>query len=426
MLGCIADDVTGATDLATNLVQGGMSVVQWLGIPTADEVRAHPAEGVIIALKSRSIAAEEAISQSLQALTILKDVGCQRYFFKYCSTFDSTPSGNIGPVATALYQALGVKQTVYVPAFPRNGRTVCRGYLFVGDVLLNESGMEHHPLNPMTDANLIRTLQQQVAEPVGLLNYATIDAGPTEISLRLQALRAAGVTHVMVDTLNDRHLEVLASAFGKLLLITGGSGIARFLPSSYRKLNLLPTSAVRGFELNRAGRRAILSGSCSAATQRQVAIARPHCACFQIDPAVVAQTPDRELQRFRQWLTSTDTARPVLIYSTSDAKQVADLQTQFGRERTAAALEEFQSTVARTLVTESGVRVLVVAGGETSGAVVKALDIRGLEIGPEICPGVPWTRPLGHPDVALALKSGNFGDDDFFLTALEPNRAANV
>ncbi len=418
-LGCIADDVTGATDLATNLVEGGMSVVQWLQIPSPAELLEHPAQAVIVALKTRSVPPERAAEQSLLALEALRAAGCQRYYFKYCSTFDSTPRGNIGPVTDALLQALGLQQTVYCPAFPRVGRTVYRGHLFVGNNLLNESGMELHPLNPMTDSNLVRYLSLQTPQSVGLLDYATIELGPKAIRAKLCELKSRGVVHVVVDCLSEVQLAVLADAFKDLTLLTGGSGIARFLPSHYGDVDHASDGkGVLPAQDRLSGRRAIISGSCSTATIEQVATARAHCVCWEVNAERVLQDPGAELIRFSDWVKGCDTQSPILVYSSADAVSVQRLQTKLGRDATCAAIEAFNASVAWELTEHAGVRTLVVAGGETSGAVVNALGVRALRIGREISPGVPWTKSIGPREYHLALKSGNFGDSRFFLTAL--------
>lgn len=421
-LGCIADDVTGATDLASNLVQGGMSAIQWLRTPTVDEMRQYPAQAVIVAQKTRSLDPRMAVDQSLHALSVLREAGCQRYFFKYCSTFDSTERGNIGPIADALMQTLGVSQAVFCPAFPKNLRTVYQGHLFVGARLLNESGMERHPLNPMTDANLVRFLGKQTLGKIGLLAVEQIEGGAQVVREHLQHLASQGVSHVISDSLNDRHLQTLAAAWVDLRLLTGGSGIARFLPAAYRQAGLLEAAA-NGlpFAATLGGRQAILAGSCSAMTNRQVAAAEPECYGWRLQVPQLLANPDQERQRFSQWLEMTKDDRPLLIYSTDDPSAVAAVQQSYGREAAAQAIEEFHADAARELVRKAGVRALVVAGGETSGAVVRALQVHGLRIGQEICPGVPWTTTIAdasQPTCALALKSGNFGDEDFFLRAL--------
>jgi len=228
LLGCIADDFTGATDLANMLVRGGMRAVQTIGVPASDTT--IEADALIVALKSRTIPAEEAVAQSLAALEWLRAQGCRQFLFKYCSTFDSTDKGNIGPVADALLDALGDDFTIACPAFPENGRTIFRGNLFVGDVLLNESGMQNHPLTPMTDPNLVRVLQRQTKSKVGLIAYDVIAKGPQAVRDRIAVLRNEGVRMAVADAVSDADLYVLGEACADLKLITGGSGIALGLP----------------------------------------------------------------------------------------------------------------------------------------------------------------------------------------------------
>ncbi len=415
LLGCIADDVTGATDLAINLVQGGMRVIQWLAISDPDELAAQPADAIVVALKTRSIDLEAAIARSLNALRVLRDCGCRRFFFKYCSTFDSTEKGNIGPVAEAIMHELQVDQTIFCPAFPRNGRTVYRGHLFVGDRLLNESGMENHPLNPMHDADLVRVLARQAQGQVGLLGYNQICVDAEKAKAGLSKIAEP---LVITDCCDDVHLQTIAAAVGNLPLVTGGSGVARYLPDAYRELELLTAHDYVPTLPQAKGRSVVLSGSCSVATNRQVDRMRQSCPSWKIDVGALAQGSD-ELSRVVEWATTSDTTRPLLIYSTTTPEIVAKLQEELGRDKVATLIEEFHAAVACRLVEDADVRRLIVAGGETAGAVVQGLGVRALRIGPEICAGVPWTETLGEPSLALALKSGNFGDDDFFQRAVE-------
>ncbi len=432
VLGCIADDVTGATDLAINLVQGGMRVVQLLGVPGADLLnRCRDVDAYVVALKSRSIPEQQAIEQSVDALRVLKNSGVTRFYFKYCSTFDSTENGNIGPVAEALMDCLGVKQTIFCPAFPQAARTVYRGHLFVADKLLHESGMENHPLNPMTDANLLRVLSKQVAGKVGLLPYDTVadrtsvqDLQQTSpypaIDRRLEELATEGVSLVITDACNNDHLGAIAHAVATRPLVTGGSGLARFLPRAYREIGLLRSVEFVPRLPQVSGRSLIVAGSCSAATGRQVKWMQQKCPAWQVDVAAVIADRDTELAKIRAWAAGADQNQPLLVASTAPPQNVADLQNRFGGEAVAAAIEDFLASVTTMLVQEAGIRRLVLAGGETSGAIVGALGIGWLHIGPEICAGVPWTETgEGSSRLALALKSGNFGEDDFFEKALE-------
>lgn len=413
LLGCIADDFTGATDLANTLVRGGMRVVQTVGVPRSP--LASPADAVVIALKSRTLPAREACAQSLAALRWLQAQECRQFFFKYCSTFDSTPAGNIGPVAEALMEALAVDFTVATPAFPDNGRTVFQGHLFVGDALLSESGMQNHPLTPMRDPNLVRVLQAQCARTVGLLDHATIAQGARDIEERMAALQAAGVGIAIADAVANEDLVRLGAACRDLPLVTGGSGLAIGLPVNF---GLTPSDGAS--ELPRAqGTRAIVSGSCSEATNRQVAdfVGRGGAA-LAIDPLQLADG-EHVVEDALAWAAPRLTRGPVLVYSSARAEAVKTVQRRLGRERAGALVEQALATIASGLVA-LGVRQLVVAGGETSGATVQALGIEQLQIGRQIEPGVPWCHAaacLATEGLHLALKSGNFGGQDFFTRA---------
>jgi uncharacterized protein YgbK (DUF1537 family) len=415
LLGCIADDFTGGTDLAGMLVKAGMRTVQMIGVPAAplpDDV-----DAVVVALKSRTTPVDEAVAESLAALDWLKAAGCRQFYFKYCSTFDSTPRGNIGPVAEALMAVLGTDFTIACPAFPANGRSIYKGHLFVGDVLLSDSGMRHHPLTPMTDANLLRVLQQQVTRPVGLVDYATVARGPDAITMRFDALRREGKGFAIVDALSDPDLEAIGAACADLPLITGGSGIALGLPANFRRRGLLSGDLAADTLPATGGLRAVVSGSCSVATQGQVAVMRAHHLSFNVDPLKLAQGDDVAAAAL-DWAATRVGDEPVLIYATAAPEAVREIQAQLGVDEAGSLVENALARIAAGLV-RLGVGQLIVAGGETSGAVVKALGVTGLRIGPEIDPGVPWTVALreGAQPLALALKSGNFGSGDFFLKA---------
>ena len=411
LLGCIADDFTGATDLANTLVRQGMSTVVLLGVPNG---RVPDADAVVVALKSRSIPAGDAVRLSLNALDYLKRGGARQYYFKYCSTFDSTDAGNIGPVADALLAALGVAFTVACPAFPTNKRTIYQGNLFVGDQLLAESSMRDHPLNPMTDSSLVRVLQRQAQGKVGLIPFVVVTQGAAAIKAEMQRLALTGVRHAIVDALTDQHLFAVGEACSEMQLLTGGSGLALGLPENFRRVKLLKTAAAS--ELPRVGGHAVvLSGSCSAATQRQVAALKRQCESFALDALALARDPG-VVAKALTWAQPRLGQKPLLIYSTAAPKQIEEVQAALGRERAGAMVEQALGEIAKDLVAR-GARRLVVAGGETSGAVVTALGITGLRVGAEIDPGVPWTASLDEKPIALALKSGNFGGDDFFLKA---------
>ena len=412
-LGCIADDFTGATDLANNLVRAGMRVVQTIGVPTGPW--AADVDAVVVALKSRTIAPAEAVAQSLAALQWLQAQGARQIYFKYCSTFDSTAEGNIGPVTEALMDALGTDFTIATPAFPDNGRTVFKGYLFAGNVLLNESGMQNHPLTPMQDANLVRVMQAQTKRKVGLIDHKTVALGEAAIRERVQSLRANGVGVAIVDATSNDDLLRMGPALSDMPLLTAGSGVAIGLPANF---GLQPS--VQASQLPPArGLQAVVSGSCSVATNGQVAhfkaLGRPARA---IDPASLLHGhSDAVVQQVLAWATPLLQDGPVLVYSTAEPEAVKHVQAQLGVAEAGALVEQALAAVARGLV-QAGVQQLVVAGGETSGACVQALGIAQLQIGPQIDPGVPWCfAPTSTGGVHIALKSGNFGTPDFFSKA---------
>ena len=413
LLGAVADDFTGATDLCNALVRRGMRTVQLIDVP-APGMAAPDAEAVVVALKSRTIPAAEAIDKSLAALAWLRAAGARQILFKYCSTFDSTDAGNIGPVAEALMEALDTDFTLFCPAFPEAGRTIYKGYLFVGDVLLSESGMRDHPLTPMRDPSLVRVLQRQSRSRVGLVQQKSVAQGAAAIREAFGALRKDGFAHAIVDAVADRDLEAIGEAAADFKLITGGSGIAIGLPENFRRRGLLSGGAADGLPAI-PGAAAVLSGSCSTATMAQVAYMKERAPCFAINPIAAAESGDVADQALA-WARPLLGDRPVLISATAPPEKVAEVQQLLGRERAGALVEDTLAAIARGLAA-AGVRRFVVAGGETAGAVVQALGVTGLRIGRQIDPGVPWTASLGQPALALALKSGNFGAPDFFLRA---------
>jgi uncharacterized protein YgbK (DUF1537 family) len=415
LLGCIADDFTGATDLANMLVRGGMRTVQSIGIPSAEMAAGLDADAIVIALKSRTTPAAEAVEESLAALAWLRERGCEQIFFKYCSTFDSTAAGNIGQVSEALLAKLGSDFTLACPAFPENGRTIFRGHLFVQDQLLNESGMQHHPLTPMTDANLVRVLQSQTALKVGLLRYDSIAQGAEKVRARIAELRAEGVGMAIADALSDADLYTLGAACADLPLLTGGSGLALGLPENFRRAGKLRDIDAAKLPTVSGGE-VVLAGSASQATNGQVAAwleaKRP---ALRIDPlALAAGKPVVE----QALAFARDAGQTVLIYATSAPDEVKAVQRELGVERAGALVEKALGEIASGL-RQAGVRRFVVAGGETSGAVVQALGVQLLQIGAQIDPGVPATVSNSAEPLALALKSGNFGGRDFFAKALK-------
>lgn len=418
MLGCIADDFTGATDLANNLVRNGMRAVQTIGVPPSGQP--IDADAVVVALKSRTAPRSDAIAMSLDALRWLQAQGAEQIYFKYCSTFDSTREGNIGPVAEALMEALqgtaGADFTIATPAFPDNKRTVFRGHLFVGDVLLNESGMQNHPLTPMTDPNLVRVLQAQCRGKVGLIDYSVVAQGANVIRGRIDDLRAQGTRIAIVDAITNDDLLRLGPALKGMPLVTAGSGVAIGLPANF---GIAPSSAAS--ELPAAsGFRGIVSGSCSAATNRQArAFIDGGGQAFRVDARQIAAGADVAGQALA-WAAPRVKRAPVLVYSTAEPDVVKSVQEQLGIQYGGNLIEQTLAEIARGLV-ELGVRQLIVAGGETAGACVQALNVAQLRIGPQIDAGVPWcfAETEGTPSVPLhlSLKSGNFGTDDFFSKA---------
>jgi 3-dehydrotetronate 4-kinase len=414
LLGCIADDFTGATDLASMLVKNGMASVQTIGVPE-ESFDPAGAQAAVIALKSRTIPAADAVRQSLAALEWLRKTGAKQVLFKYCSTFDSTDQGNIGPASEALLHALGADFTIACPALPENGRSVYMGHLFVGEKLLSDTHMRHHPLTPMTDSNLVGVLQRQSEAPVGLVPYGVVDQGAEAIRRRFEELRGQGMRQAITDAISERHLVDLGTACTDLELITGGSGIAIGLPANFRRRGLLDRSRPADQLPRIGGHAAVLAGSCSAATLDQIARFREHGPVLEIDPIALGEGAD-EAGRALAWAGERLGEAPILIASSAPSEQVVNVQKRLGRERAGALIEDAMAKIARGLV-ERGVRRLVVAGGETSGAVVEALGVKALRIGAPIDPGVPWTASLGEPKLLLALKSGNFGAPDFFTKA---------
>ena len=417
LLGCIADDFTGGTDLAGMLVKAGMRTVQMIGVP--QEPIGDDIDAVVIALKSRTTPADEAIAESLAALHWLQAAGCRQFYFKYCSTFDSTAKGNIGPVAEALMAALGSPFTIACPAFPANGRTIYKGHLFVGDILLSDSGMRHHPLTPMTDASLVRVLQSQVKGKVGLAEHSTVKAGEQAIRARFKALQAEGCNLAVVDALSNDDLMSIGLACSDMPLVTAGSGIALGLPQNFCRAGLLAEGLVADTLPATGGLRAVISGSCSVATQGQVGAMRATHPAFNVDPFELARGTD-VVSAALDWAKSRIKDGPLLVYATATPETVKAVQAQLGAEKAGSLVEDALAQIAQGLVA-LGVGQLIVAGGETAGAVVKALGVSGLRIGPEIDPGVPWTvgitKNAGERPLALALKSGNFGSPDFFIKA---------
>ncbi|MBU2868731.1 3-oxo-tetronate kinase [Pacificibacter marinus] len=413
VLGCIADDFTGATDLAGLLSRSGVAVRLRLGVPSTPPTDTSAFE--VIALKCRTAPVDEAVAECRAALAWLKAAGAERFFWKYCSTFDCTPEGNIGPVAEALMADIGAKQTIYCPAFPENGRSIYMGNLFVGQQPLAESPMKDHPLTPMTDSNLMRLLTPQVTKPVGLAAQRAVAKGTEMLRSELAALRDEKVAHVVVDAVADADLSTIAEACWDMKLMTGGSAIAMPLPSIYVKHGLLPSNAPAAVKPNLPDEAVILSGSCSKMTRAQVAAYSLLAPSFRLDPIELAE---HGVGAALRWLADQDLTTAPLIYASAEPDQVRAAQDALGVARAGAIVEEALAELV-IAARNQGARRIIAAGGETSGAIALALGISDLAIGAEIAPGVPWCYAVsdGH-DIAIALKSGNFGTETFFADAL--------
>jgi 3-dehydrotetronate 4-kinase len=403
VLGCIADDFTGATDLANNLVRAGMRVVLSVDVPAQDQE--VDADAVVVALKSRTAAASAAVKVSLDACRWLRKQGAGQIYFKICSTFDSTAQGNIGPVIEALMDELDCEFSIATPAFPENGRTVVHGHLFLGDTLLSDSGMRHHPLTPMTDANLVRVLQAQLdpfkGRKVGLIDYKTVAQSAEVIRGRIDELKAEGFSIAIVDALSDDDLGRLAEALRGSPILTAGSGLGSGLARNwgFRPGNPITLPPARG-------RRAILAGSCSLATNAQVQrFVRDGGEAYALQPNANLELQIAKVLAWADSCWQTEAEQPLLVYSTAEPERVNPTD--------APLIEQTMGALARAFI-ERGVGIMVVAGGETAGVCVQALGITQLQIGPQIDPGVPWCYAGG---LHLALKSGNFGSPDFFSKA---------
>ncbi|KQX51330.1 MULTISPECIES: 3-oxo-tetronate kinase [unclassified Ensifer] len=414
LIGCVADDFTGATDVAGIFAKSGMKTTVLIDIPEGG--LSIDADAIVIALKTRTIASHQAVSQSLAALRWLRDRGAERIYFKYCSTFDSTANGNIGPVIDAMLEELASGFTIACPAFPANGRTIYKGNLFVGDVPLNESGMKDHPLTPMTDSNLVRVLTSQTKHRVAPCYRDTVIRGAADVRDWASKAEADGIGVAIVDAIADEDLEIIAQAFADAPLLTGASGLAFGLATVLFK-DRRNVESRPGYS-NTVGSRAVVSGSCSVATNGQVeAMLRDHEG-FKVDVASLASGED-VFSKALKWAAGRLGRKPILFYATANPEEVKANQSRFGVAEAGEMVESTLARIARSLV-DLGVSELIVAGGETSGAVVKHLGINRLDIGNEIAPGVPWvSAPLSSGQIWLALKSGNFGGREFFVDAWE-------
>lgn len=429
LFGAIADDYTGASDLASRLNEQQVRAIQIFGLQPDEFIEGLRGryEAVIVSLKSRSIAKVTACEWSLRALDQLVKLGTRQAQFKYCSTFDSTAEGNIGPVTEALMEALPSDFTIAVPALPGNGRTQYNGYLFVGSQLLSESQMRHHPLNPMTEPNLVRHLQAQTTKKVGLIPHASVRAGAARIQLEAEMLKKQGVAIALVDATDEDDLAEIAEAFVQAPLITGGSGLAIKLPAVWRRKKLLADPVPGRFsEANKSARALILSGSCSAATLEQLRTLRESGhPVFRLDlSALMLGHAEAEVERLVDEISrAINRSSCAAVYSSASAGERAAAMCGFEAagitaDVVATGIESALGEIARRAVEESGIQKLIVAGGETSGAVVDALEIQAVEIRDTVEAGVPAMQTIGNRDLTLVLKSGNFGGSDFFLRAL--------
>ena len=405
MLGVIADDFTGASDIASFLVENGLSAVQMNGVPSAP--LSQKVDAIVISLKSRSNPTQEAIAQSLDALHWLQQNGCTQFYFKYCSTFDSTEKGNIGPVTDALLDALGADFTIITPALPVNGRTIFNGYLFVGEQLLNESGMRNHPITPMQDANLLRLMDAQAKGKTGLVQYADVVKGAEQVKARFAQLKQQGFRYAVVDAVDNSQLAVLAEAIADFQLVTGGSGLA-----AYMAARLSGGKKGENAFIPSKGKTVVLSGSCSVMTNQQVNAYKQKAPAFYLD-VEKALSDKNYTEEIYQWtLQHLDDALAPIVYATVPADKLAEIQATFGAEKASHIIETTFANLAEKLKA-AGVTNFITAGGETSSIVVQKLGLRGFQIGKQIAPGVPWLKALDE-NLSLALKSGNFGKEDFF------------
>ncbi|MFZ7174578.1 3-oxo-tetronate kinase [[Pasteurella] aerogenes] len=408
MLGVIADDFTGASDIASFLVENGLSAVQMNGVPS--KPLAESVDAVVISLKSRSNPVDEAIAQSLSALDWLQQNGATQFYFKYCSTFDSTAQGNIGPVTDALLAQLGADFTVITPALPVNGRTIFNGYLFVGDVLLNESGMRNHPITPMKDASLIRLMDAQAQGKTGLVAYADVIQGPVRVKERFAQLKEQGYRYAVVDAVDNSQLAVLAEAVSELKLVTGGSGLG-----AYMAARLSGGKTGSNAFVPTKGKTVVLSGSCSVMTNKQVQTYQTQAPSYFLAVEEALNNPNYA-QQLAQWVQeNSQHALAPMVYATVLPEKLQEIQRQFGGDNASHAIEQVFAQLAVKLKA-AGFTNFITAGGETSSIVVQQLGFSGFHIGKQIAPGVPWLKAVEEP-IYLALKSGNFGKEDFFSFA---------
>jgi uncharacterized protein YgbK (DUF1537 family) len=411
MFGAIADDVTGGTDLASVIRRAGLTVLQTFGLPRSP---LPPADALVISLKTRTAPVAEATDQSRAALAVCLSLGAEQVYFKYCSTFDSTDAGNIGPVIEALLPMRDASFTVACPAYPALNRTSYQGHLFVGDRLLSESSMRRHPLTPMADADLVRVLSRQTRLAVGLIGLGDVEQGEASVRRRMAALAHAGVRIAVTDAVFDAHVATIAAACTDLPIVTGGAALGGALARlTCRRAGPGPTQTPSG---RARAPVAVLSGSCSAATLEQVRRLAERIPARAIEPLTLTENVG-ELASLADWACAQSREGHVMVFSTDRPEAVLTIQRSLGAAAAAALLDDAFGRIASALAAV-GVRTFVVAGGETAGAVVRALDVRTIELGDDIEPGVPWTHSIDPPGFTLALKSGNFGGPDFFIRAI--------
>ncbi len=415
LIGAVADDFTGATDLANTLVHAGLKTVQLIGVPE-NGVDLQGAEAVVIALKSRSAPVQQAVDESIEATDWLRRRGARKVLSKYCSTFDSTAEGNIGPIADAMMARLAADFALVCPAFPGAGRTIYKGQLFVLDKLLAESPMKDHPLTPMRDSDLMRLMEAQSRHSVGLIDLATVRQGPDAIHARIEVLKSEGHRYGVIDVIENEDLMIIGKVAQQHLLVTGGSGIAAGLPAAWRGAGVAGSATDPALPPSK-GRALILAGSCSTATRAQIAAIPETWRTWQVSVEDLVSSPDLADRICAELAAASDDA-PCLVYSSAAPEDVTKVQAQYGGAAAGEMLEALMGQIA-VKMTAQGVGRLIVAGGETSGAVVSALGVHAMRIGPQIAPGVPWCETLDDPKLALALKSGNFGGPSFFQDALE-------
>lgn len=411
-IGVIADDFTGGTDIASFFVKGGLSTVQFSGVPEGPlDIEA---DAVVVSLKSRSCDKSLAVEQSLEALRFLQQIGCKQFYFKYCSTFDSTAHGNIGPVTDALMDALDISFTVVCPSLPLNGRCVFNGNLFVNGVLLSESGMRNHPVTPMLDSNLVRVMNAQAQGESALVNYQIVDQGPEQILAAYKNVQLNGKNYAVLDAFNEQQLANIAASCRSLPLITGGSGLAHHIAKNISDTKEPRSSTDR---VPSVAPSVVLSGSCSETTNLQVAEYMQCAQAFAVDTELCLKDNDYA-QRAADWVMHSQGQRLApLVYATANVDRLKEIQQRYGAKEASLAVEKFFGDLAEQL-SERGIRNFIVAGGETSGVVTQHLQLSALSIGKEIAPGVPWVFSLDNR-FALALKSGNFGTPHFFTHAQE-------